>query len=115
MKIVEFFQKLCYSTRIKMKLQFKNGLLCILSAVCASALVVCVTVIADHHTNTAGQGGLETPGLPELTENVLDETAQIDESATDTDTVVVQDDTQDRVLSYASYRVKQGDMIGYIA
>lgn len=101
--------------KLKMKLQIRNGLLCILSGVCATLLVVGITAIAVHHTNTAGQGGLETPGLPELTENVLDETAQIDESATDTDTVVVQDDTQDRVLSYASYRVKQGDMIGYIA
>jgi murein DD-endopeptidase MepM/ murein hydrolase activator NlpD len=110
MKIVEFFQKLCYSTRIKMKLQFKNGLLCILSAVCASALVVCVTVIAVHHTNTAGQGGLETPGLPELTEDVLDETAPLIAGQSE-----IQDDSKDRVLSYMSYRVKQGDMISVIA
>lgn len=93
-----------------MKLRIKNGLLCILSAVCASTLVVCVTVVAVHHTNTSGQGGLETPGLPELTEDDLNETATLDVTA---DTI--QDDSQDRVLSYSSYRVKEGDMISVIA
>lgn len=101
--------------KLKMKLQIKNGLLCILSAVCASALVVSVTVVAINHTNTSGQGGLETPGLPELTDDALAETLPIDETSTDSDSVAILDDDQDRVLSYISYRVKQGDMIGFIA
>jgi len=110
MKRIELFTKLCYSAKIKMKLQTKNGLLCILSAVCASTLVVCVTIAAIHHTNTSGQGGLETPGLPELTTDILTDSVQLG-----TDADEIQDDTEDRVLSYFSYRVKEGDMISVIA
>ena len=101
---------MCYRTKIKMKLQIKNGLLCIISAVCASAFVVCVTVVAVHHTNTAGQGGLETPGLPELTEDVLNE-ANATLASTNSESAAAEDNT----LSYVSYRVKEGDMIGFIA
>lgn len=113
-KFVNFI-KMCYSKKLKMKIHIKNGLLCILSAVCASALVVTVAFVAVKHTNTNGQGGLETPGLPELSDNTLSQTLQDSGITGVDDSTEIQDDDKDRVLSYISYRVKKGDMIGYIA
>src|SRR5574344_143414 len=113
MKLVVFFPKMCCSMKLKMKLQIKNGLICILSAVCASSLVVTVTAVAVHHTNVNGQGGLETPGLPELSEDSIAQSIVLDDNTTEETSE--DDEYKDSVLSYVSYRVRQGDMIGYIA
>ncbi|MBQ6780657.1 MAG: M23 family metallopeptidase [Treponema sp.] len=50
-------------------------------------------------------GGLETPGLPVVTEEVIDGLAVTEEAPY----------TEHLDLSYAAYRVKPGDMIGIIA
>ncbi|MCH5291725.1 MAG: M23 family metallopeptidase [Treponema sp.] len=109
MKKIVISHEICYSESDKMKVQFKNVLYGTLSATAAALLVLGVT-LAVMHQNTKGQGGLETPGLPELTEHILET-----DSDFTSDLFTVQDDIEDRQLSYASYRVKKGDMIGAIA
>ena len=73
-------------------------------AVGACSLVLLVTVIAVRTRPVQdGVGGLDTPGIPLVTEETLDAIAEqpaVDETCE---------------LSYTSYRVKPGDMIGFIA
>ena len=76
--------------------------------VCALVLTGAV-VFANHRASAenAGQGGLETPGLPIIGEESLDELSQNEDAA------LAFDDSYN--LSYMSYRVRSGDMIGRIA
>ena len=75
----------------------------------ACSLVVLVAVITiKSHTpdkSMSGMGGLETPGLPIVSDEMIEGVAQ------DIDTPY----TEHIELSYAAYRVKPGDMIGIIA
>ena len=75
----------------------------------ACSLVVLVAVITiksqTPDKSMSGMGGLETPGLPIVSDEMIEGVAQ------DIDTPY----TEHIELSYAAYRVKPGDMIGIIA
>ena len=111
MKKIVFFDKMCYSTKIKMRYIFKHGLTYTISALIASSLVVGVTIAALHYSNAKGQGGYESPSLPELTEDSPDSVEALETGISTEESK----ESDNRTLSYFSYRVKDGDMIGYIA
>lgn len=58
--------RMWYSKRTKMKSFVKFGLVCSLSIFGAASLVIGTTVAVVHHNNYRGMGGLETPGIPDL-------------------------------------------------
>lgn len=58
--------RMWYSKRTKMKAFVKFGLVCSLSIFGAASLVIGTTVAVVHHNNYRGMGGLETPGIPDL-------------------------------------------------
>jgi murein DD-endopeptidase MepM/ murein hydrolase activator NlpD len=94
------------------KTQLKNVMQC--AAIAAGACVLVVGIFFIMHRTAVqenGQGGLETPGIPTVTESDLDGTAAGAEIAVKP---IVQS-TVDSELSYTAYRVREGDMIGIIA
>jgi len=123
----------------KKKKSFGTAVKCtsITLGICAFAVGVTV-VMTDLSFPENGQGGFETPGIPTVTERVV---LDSDLSAVNLDAVsetpvqeyidrkngiasgeITQDgsdvlpaETSDYNLSYVSYRVKEGDMIGKIA
>ena len=85
---------------------------CIGAAVCAAG----AALIGGARTEN-GVGGLETPGVPKFSEDVLSVT---DSSASDEDiasaaALLPESETSAKELTYFTYRVKSGDMIGIIA
>lgn len=88
---------------------FKKILECITIALGACSLVVLVSVIVIKSRPSEpvldGMGGLETPGLPLVNEEMIEGVAVAEETPY----------TEHFELSYAAYRVKPGDMIGIIA
>lgn len=58
--------RMWYSKRTKMKSFVKFGLVCSLCIFGAASLVIGTTVAVVHHNNYRGMGGLETPGIPDL-------------------------------------------------
>ena len=85
---------------------FKKILECVTIALGACSLVVLVAVITIKSRPVEdGMGGLETPGIPVVTEEVIDGLAVAEEAPY----------TEHFDLSYSAYRVKPGDMIGIIA
>lgn len=93
----------------------KNALICssVTCGVCVASLAGAV-LFAEYSAgksrmeiNANGQGGLETPGMPVVTEDTV---ADIDSDNSDFD--IPSDNYH---LSYVSYRVRKGDMIGFIA
>lgn len=93
---------------------WKNAVVCssVTCGVCVAVLGAAV-VFADRNEvpseNINGQGGLETPGMPVVTEETV---ASIDAGNLDLDSDIPEDSYH---LSYVSYRVRKGDMIGLIA
>ena len=87
----------------------KNAIQCFSVTFGVCAVVLTGAVVFGNHTSAAenGQGGLETPGIPLISEETLTEMAQSEETG------AVFNDSYN--LSYMSYRVRQGDMIGRIA
>lgn len=110
MKEIAFFAEICYSKKHRMREYLKIGLFCSLFVLCAAGFVVATTLGVIHYNNTKGQGGLETPGLPELTASVLK-----DEETTAVVLEAEESPTSDSPLYYFSYCIKSGDMIGRIA
>ncbi len=115
----EIIREKCYSNSLN-RMYFKYGLISSLSVVCAAGIVLATSAIVMHHNNSKGKGGLETPGNPELTIEQLssqNKNQDVDEFATDfgSEETLLLDNAEDKELSYISYRVKKGDMIGYIA
>lgn len=88
---------------------FKKILESVTIALGACSLVVLIAVITiksrPEKIEMGGMGGLETPGLPIVTEEVVEGVAQDVEAPY----------TEHLDLFYAAYRVKPGDMIGIIA
>ncbi len=121
MERFDFARKKCYNSPTEMRLYLKYGILGSLSVVLAAGLVLAVTMGVMHWNNSHGQGGLETPGLPDLTKESLSSPSSdfetYDQTATDADfeNTTEYSDSEDLSLSYISYRIKKGDMIGYIA
>lgn len=88
------------------------------AAFCVGA-AVCVAVVALFGAvrSENGVGGLETPGVPKFSEDAL---AFTDSSASDEDiasaaALLPESEATAKELTYFTYRVKSGDMIGIIA
>lgn len=98
------------STIVKNKISeisLKNAVQCLSITVSVCAVVLAGALVFANHTETTtgGQGGLETPGLPIVSEESIDEiavnsTQEFDDSYS---------------LSYFAYRVRSGDIISKIA
>ena len=109
-----YFDEISYSRTVKMKSYLKFAGVCSLSALCAAGIVIGTTVAMVNHNNSVGQGGLDMPTAPELINEAV--TSSLESEIVQAVAEPAQNsDTSDRALSYVSYRVKQGDMIGYIA
>ncbi len=126
MKTFEKLSNMCYSSRLKMKSKIKYIIISVSSALGTAAIVAGLALTISHaNSNNNGQGGLETPGIPEVTEAILDDASLLADStqvsAADDKVLSVTEDlenteiSKDLPLSYTAYRVRQGDMIGYIA
>ncbi len=72
----------------------------IAAGACSLVLLISVIVLKSRPVQD-GKGGLETPGIPLVTEESLGSSVEETDSAYE--------------LSYTSYRVRPGDMIGIIA
>lgn len=86
--------------------QIKNAIQCLSVTFGVCALVLTGTLVFANHTKIVenGQGGFEYPTIP-VTEEVLDSIAEADDL----------DENDSYNLSYSSYRIRSGDMIGKIA
>lgn len=97
------------------------------AAFCCGVLITCAGIAVENTLHQPdGVGGLETQGVPEFTEDMLDNSGSSAEGAgagsaeadddLDSASAVLDDAASvDRELCYQTYRVKQGDMIGIIA
>ncbi|MBQ9538782.1 MAG: M23 family metallopeptidase [Treponema sp.] len=113
-KAIANFGDLCYNKRNKMREHLKVIAFCSLFVVSAAGFVVATTLgVLYYNKNTTGQGGFDTPGLPELTTPKI--LMENDPVAAQSQSVATQDNEEDRDLYYFTYRIEEGDMIGKIA
>lgn len=84
------------------------GFLCGLAL--TGATVFTVGKINERHA----VGGLETSIVPEYNDNV-DSLLDAVENADSSNSSVASNDAEENMITYQTYRVKQGDMIGFIA
>ena len=92
---------------------------------CAGVFLTCVLITARRPDSRHGVGGLETAAEPEYEENLSSLLASVenDISAADASLVDVSAiaetnpslDADSSIITYQTYRVKAGDMIGFIA
>lgn len=92
---------------------------------CAGVFLTCVLITARRPDSRHGVGGLETTAEPEYEENLSSLLASVekdisaeDASLAEVDAVVDAApslDPDSAVITYQTYRVKSGDMIGFIA
>lgn len=72
------------------------------------SVVIVIALIVNSKTDLEnGQGGFETSGIPIVTEDVLAKSESIETLNAET--------FLDTELTYFSYRVRKGDMVGIIA
>ena len=85
---------------------------CIGAAVCAG-----LAALAGGIGTENGVGGLETPGVPKFSEDVLSitDSASSDEDIASAAALLPESEASAKELTYFTYRVKSGDMIGVIA
>ena len=90
----------------------KEAIQCLFVTMTVCTIVLAGTFVFANHSPkivaNAGQGGFESPTIP-VTDDLIDEIA---ENQNETEAVAFDDKYN---LSYFSYRIKQGDMIGKIA
>lgn len=105
------FGEMCYSRKSKMRDHLKMVVFCSLFVISAAGFVVATTLgVLYYNKNTTGMGGLETPGLPELSSQIL-----IEDDPVAADLGDVSDSGEDRELYYFTYCIEPGDQIGKIA
>ena len=117
--IVNLFNRF-FNTRVKKIVAYSTA------AFCAGALITAACVgIAKKVSVQNGIGGLETSGVPDFSEDMLDAAGHgnspsggNDASDDDLDAasaVLSKENGGSSILTYLTYRVKNGDMIGTIA
>ncbi len=113
MNKIDFSSKVCYDyvKSRKMREYFKIGLFFSLFVVSAAGFVLATTLGVLHYNNTRGQGGLDTPGLPELSAKVF----QTEVTVEPNEVTSVMESEEDSPLYYFSYCIQKGDMIGILA
>ena len=89
---------------------------------CAGVFLTCLLITARRPDSRHGVGGLETSAEPEYEENLSNLLSDVEKdiaSADAEDNASFSDaalkDTDSSVITYQTYRVKAGDMIGFIA
>ncbi|MBQ0039125.1 MAG: M23 family metallopeptidase [Treponema sp.] len=94
-----------------MKAYLKYGIMCGAAVVGVAAFVTGITFGIVHFKNSVGRGGFDSQvsnHIEEAISEITEDTGLVDLGQSN----YMQDDSE---LSYISYRVKKGDMIGYIA
>lgn len=105
MKEFDFYSESKYTKLLKMKSYLKLCAISTFSVLGVAVFTAGIVLGVVHFRNTSGQGGREVPGFSELTQELIeDNSAGFVEDVQDNDN-----------LSYFSYRIKKGDMIGNIA
>ena len=98
-------------------------------AFCAGVFFIFLLITAKRHDTRHGVGGLETTAVPEYSENLSSllaevetlppvnaDSSEIPELADITDSNIAENPADDELhITYQTYRVKSGDMIGFIA
>ncbi len=102
---IEFLSDMKYSKRLRMKADFKLVATCFCSITGVAIIVTGITFAITCIRNSSGRGGFENHSSTQLAEDIFNSDSQ--DLFTESD--------QDSELSYFSYRVKKGDMIGVIA
>ncbi len=94
---------------------------------CAGVFLTCIIITARRPDTRHGVGGLETTAEPEYEENLSTLLASVEEDINAADSAelnaisseaAAEADSfldEDSVITYQTYRVKSGDMIGFIA
>ena len=90
---------------------------------CAGVLLTCVLITARRPDTKHGVGGLETAAEPEYEENLSTLLADVDaaidlakvEEADAAADALSENTSENLEITYQTYRVKAGDMIGFIA
>ena len=86
---------------------------------CAGVFLTCILINARRPDSRHGVGGLETSAEPEYEENLSSLLAEVDsivDSANAADGAGLSENQDENLeITYQTYRVKSGDMIGFIA
>lgn len=88
---------------------------------CAGVFLTCVLITARRPDSRHGVGGLETTAEPEYEENLSSLLASVEsdialaDAAEDSALTETALPDSDSIITYQTYRVKAGDMIGFIA
>ena len=88
---------------------------------CAGVFLTCVLITARRPDSRHGVGGLETTAEPEYEENLSSLLADVEndialaDAAEDSALTETALPDSDSIITYQTYRVKAGDMIGFIA
>lgn len=86
---------------------------------CAGVFLTCLLITARRPDSRHGVGGLETSAEPEYEENLSSLLADVEKDIAaadaDKDSNASLGDIDSSVITYQTYRVKAGDMIGFIA
>ena len=89
---------------------------------CAGVFLTCLLITARRPDSRHGVGGLETSAEPEYEENLSNLLSDVEKDIAAADAEdnasfsdVALKDTDSSVITYQTYRVKAGDMIGFIA
>lgn len=87
---------------------------------CAGVFLTCVLITAHRPDSRHGVGGLETTAEPEYEENLSSLLAEVDTvvDAANAEAEIaanIENPDENLEITYQTYRVKSGDMIGFIA
>lgn len=100
----------------------KNGLICAALTFCSCIVVAGIVFVAVAQKRKSlghGQGGLETPGIVYSTEAALEKIENMESNEGSeislSEMLETENNTAPEGVTYLSYRVKPGDMIGRIA
>ena len=109
-----FSGDVCYSSALKMKAGMKLAITCAAAVASVVAFTTGVVFGVVHFRNTSGRGGFESEISSNLASALLS-TQIFDENEALSPLEEAGEPSEYGELSYVSYRVKKGDMIGYIA
>ena len=90
---------------------------------CAGVFLTCALINARRPDSRHGVGGLETAAEPEYEENLSSLLASVESDISAADAALAEGavealpslDSESSIITYQTYRIKSGDMIGFIA
>ncbi len=122
-KEIVFYDNICYSKKLKMRSYLKYCATCVSAVVGISAFVAGITLGIIHFKNSTGRGGFDSPVASNLASDIINQVEEENAEASEEDAIAAFEKQEmgdvpsfnNHELTYISYRVKKGDMIGYIA